>query len=89
MKSTPESLPLLGERVSVVHVHVDGSAAHPLRLDAGSREMDRQLVAVGERISLVMMRGTEAQLLVVGNARGTSETTKIGSTLTTRRTLEA
>ena len=29
--------------------------------------MDRQLVAVGERISLVMMGGTEAQLLVVGN----------------------
>src|SRR6266498_5750759 len=59
--------PLLGERVCAVHVHVDGSAAHPLRIDAGSREMDRQLVAMGERISLVMMRGTEAQLLVMGN----------------------
>src|SRR5881396_3842079 len=59
--------PLLGERVCVIHVHVDGSAAHPLRIDAGSREMDRQLVAMGERITLVMMRGTEAQLLVMGN----------------------
>jgi hypothetical protein len=47
--------PLLGERVCVVHVHVDGSAAHALRIDAGSREMDRQLVAMGERIPLVMM----------------------------------
>src|SRR2546422_11566552 len=59
--------PLLGERVCVIHVHVDGSAAHPLRIDAGSREMDRQLVAMSERIPLVMMRGTEAQLLVVRN----------------------
>src|SRR5436309_4266429 len=57
--------PLLGERVCVIHVHVDGSAAHPLRIDAGSREMDRQLVAMSERIPLVMMRGTEAQLLVM------------------------
>jgi hypothetical protein len=59
--------PLLGERVCVIHVHVDGSTAHPLRIDIGTGEMDRQLIAVGERISLVMMRGTEAQLLVVGN----------------------
>src|SRR5580765_2007465 len=59
--------PLLGERVCVIHVHVDGSAAHPLRIDAESGEMDRQLVAMGERIALVMMRGTKAQLLVVGN----------------------
>jgi hypothetical protein len=59
--------PLLGERVCVIDVHVDGSAAHPLRIDAGSREMDRQLVAMGERIPLVMMRGTEARVLVVGN----------------------
>jgi hypothetical protein len=59
--------PLLGERVCIIHVHVDGSAAYTLRIDAGSREMDRQLVAMGERIPLVMMRGTEAQLLVVGN----------------------
>jgi hypothetical protein len=29
--------------------------------------MDRQLVAMGKRIPLVMVRGTEAQLLVVGN----------------------
>jgi hypothetical protein len=29
--------------------------------------MDRQLVAMGERIPLVMMRRAEAQLLVVGN----------------------
>jgi hypothetical protein len=61
------AFPLLGERVCVIHVHVDGSAAHPLRIDAGPREMDRQLVAMGERIPLVMMRGAEAQLLVVGN----------------------
>jgi hypothetical protein len=59
--------PLLGKRVCVIHVHVDGSAADPLRIDAWSREMDRQLVAMGERIPLVMMRGTEAQLLVVGD----------------------
>jgi hypothetical protein len=59
--------PLLGDRVCVIHVHVDGSAAHPLRIDAGSREMDRQLAAMGEGIPLVMMRGTKAQLLVVGN----------------------
>src|SRR5437870_4690980 len=62
--------PLLGERVCVIHVHVDGSAAHPLRIDAGSREMDGQLVAMGERIPFVMVRGTEAQLLVVGNRPG-------------------
>jgi hypothetical protein len=59
--------PLLGKRVCVIHVHVDGSAADPLRIDAGSREMDRQFVAMGECISLVMMRGTEAQLLVMDN----------------------
>src|SRR5438105_10649123 len=29
--------------------------------------MDRQFVAMGERIPLIMMGGTEAQLLVVGN----------------------
>jgi hypothetical protein len=59
--------PLLGDRVCVIHVHVDGSAAHPLTIDPGSRKMDRQPVAMGEGIPLVMMRGTEAQLLVVGN----------------------
>ena len=63
----PGASPLLGERVCVIHVHIDGSASHPLRIDAGSREMDRQLVAMGKRIPLVMVRGTEAQLLVVGN----------------------
>ena len=63
----PGASPLLCERVSVIHVHVDGSPAHPLRKGAGSREMDRQLVAMGKRIPLVVMRGTEAQLLVVGN----------------------
>src|SRR5512132_1700531 len=59
--------PLLGERVCVIHVDVDRSAAQPLGIDAGSREMDRQLVAVSKRISLVMVRGTETQLLVMGN----------------------
>src|SRR6266496_2949219 len=59
--------PLRGERVCVIDVHVNGSATDPLRPDAGSREMDRELVAMGERIPLVMMRGTEAQLFVVGN----------------------
>src|SRR5712691_3344860 len=58
--------PLLGERVCVIGVHVDGSAAHALGIDAGPREMDRQFVAMGERITLVMARGTEAQPLVVG-----------------------
>src|SRR2546426_8906544 len=61
----PGASPLLGERVCVIHVHIDGSAANPLRIDAGSREMDRQIVAMSERIPLVMMRGTEAQLLVM------------------------
>lgn len=46
--------PLFGERVCVIHVHVDGSATHPLRINAGSREMDRQIVAMGERIPLVI-----------------------------------
>jgi hypothetical protein len=46
---------LLRERVCIVHVHVDGSAAHALRIDPGSSKMDRQLVAMGERIPLVMM----------------------------------
>ena len=59
--------PLLGERVCVIHVHVDGSATHPVRIDAGSREMDRQIVAMSERVSRVMMRGTKAQLLIVGD----------------------
>ena len=63
----PGASPLLCERVSVIHVHVDGSPAHPLRKGAGSREMDGQLVAMGKRIPRVVMRGTEAQLLVVGN----------------------
>src|SRR6266511_309542 len=58
--------PLLGERVCVIHMHVDGSAADPLRIDGRSCKMDRQLVAMGECISLVMMRGTEAQPLIVG-----------------------
>jgi hypothetical protein len=61
------AFPLFGERVCVIHVHVDGSATHPLRSNAGSREMDRQIVAMGERIPLVMVRGTESQLLVVGD----------------------
>jgi hypothetical protein len=59
--------PLLRERVRVIHVHVDGSTTHPPRIDTGSGEMDRQLVAMGERVPLVVMRGTEAQLLVVSN----------------------
>jgi hypothetical protein len=59
--------PLLGERICVVHVHIDGSAADPLRIGARSGEMDGQLVAMGERISLVVVRGVEAQLLVVSN----------------------
>jgi len=57
--------PLLGERVRVIHVHVNRPAAHPPRIDAGSREMDRQIIAMSERIPLVMTRGTEAQLLVM------------------------
>ncbi len=59
--------PLLGERVCVINVHVDRSAANPLRIDSGYREMNRQFVAMGERILLVMMGGTEAQLLIMGN----------------------
>jgi hypothetical protein len=59
--------PLLRERVCVIHVHVDRSTTHALRIDAASRKMDRQLVAMGEGIPLVMMRCVEAQLLVVGN----------------------
>jgi hypothetical protein len=59
--------PLLGERVCVIHMHVDRSTAHALSIHASSREMNRQLVPVCERISLVMMRSAEAQLLVVGN----------------------
>jgi hypothetical protein len=47
--------PLLGERVCVIHVHVDRSASHTFRIDAGSSEMDRQLVAMGERIPVVVM----------------------------------
>jgi hypothetical protein len=57
--------PLLGERVCVIHVHVDGSAPHPLGIDARPHKMDRQIVPMGERIPLVMMRGGEAQLLVM------------------------
>ena len=59
--------PLLGERIRVVHVHIDGSAADPLRIGAWSGEMDRQPVAMGERIPLVVVRGAEAQLLVVSD----------------------
>ena len=59
--------PLLGERVCVIHVHVDGSATYPLGLDTRSCEMDRQLTAMGERIPLIVMRRAEAQLLVVSN----------------------
>src|SRR6478735_2021035 len=59
--------PVLGERICVIDVQVEGSTAHPLEIDARPREMNRQLVAVSKRIPLVVMRGTEAQLLVVGN----------------------
>src|SRR6478609_9404557 len=59
--------PFLGERISVIDVHVDASTADPVEIDAGPREMNRQFVAVSKRIPLVVMRGTEAQLLVVGN----------------------
>ena len=59
--------PLLGEHICVVHVQIDGSATDPLRIDAWSGEMDGQLVAMGERIPLVVVRGTETQLLVVSN----------------------
>ena len=59
--------PLLGERICVVHVHIDGSAADPLRIGAWSGEMDRQLAAMGERVPLVVVRGAEAQLLVMSN----------------------
>ena len=59
--------PLVGEHVCVVHVHIDGSAADPFRIGALSGEMDGQLVAMGERIPLVVVRGAEAQLLVVSN----------------------
>ena len=59
--------PLVGEHICVVHVHIDGSAADPLRIGARSGEMDRQLVAMGERIPLVVVRGAEAQLLIVSN----------------------
>jgi hypothetical protein len=44
--------PLLGEHICIVHVHIDGSAADPLRIRALSGEMDGQLVAMGERIPL-------------------------------------
>lgn len=59
--------PLLGERICVIDVHVDGSTADPPEIDAGPREMNRQFVAVSKRIPLVVMGGTEAQLLVVGH----------------------
>jgi hypothetical protein len=59
--------PLLGEHICVVYVQIDGSAADPLRIGAWSGEMDGQLVAMGERIPLVVVRGAEAQLLVVSN----------------------
>lgn len=39
---------LLGERVGVIHMRVDGSAADPLGVDAGPREMDRQVVDLPE-----------------------------------------
>ena len=78
--------PLLGERICVIDVHVDGSTADPPEIDAGPREMNRQFVAVSKRIPLVVMGGTEVQLLAWATARATSETTKIGSKLTTRRT---
>ena len=59
--------PLIGERIRVVHVHIDGSAADPVGIGAWSGEMDRQPVAMGERIPLVVVRGAEAQLLVVSD----------------------
>jgi len=59
--------PLLRERVCVIHVHVDRATTHALRIDAAAGKMDRQLVAMGEGIPLVMMLDAEAQLLVVGN----------------------
>ena len=78
--------PLLGERICVIDVHVDGSTADPPEIDAGPREMNRQFVAVSKRIPVVVMGGTEAQLLVVGHRPRHIRTTKIGSKLTTRRT---
>ena len=59
--------PLLRKRVCVIHMHIDRSTTHALRIDVASRKMDRQLVAMGEGIPLVMMRGAKAQLPVVGD----------------------
>jgi hypothetical protein len=62
-----DASPLVGERVCVIDVHIDGSTTHTLRIDTGASEMDRQLVAVGECIPLVMMRDAETQPLEVGD----------------------
>ena len=43
------------------------SPADSLRIDARSGEVNRQFVPMGEGVSRVVMRGTEAQLLVVGD----------------------
>jgi hypothetical protein len=51
--------------------------------------MDRQLVAMSERISLVMVRFRSPTARRGRPSAFTSETTKIGSTLTTRRILES
>ena len=59
--------PLFRQGVCVIHVCIDRSTTDTLRIDAAARKMDRQLVAMGEGIPLVMMRGAEAELLVVGN----------------------
>jgi hypothetical protein len=59
--------PLLGKRISIIDVHVDGSAPQARRIDAGSSEMDRQFVTVRERVPLVVMRSGEAQLHEMGN----------------------
>jgi hypothetical protein len=66
--------PLLGEHICIVHVHIDGSAADPLRIRALSGEMDGQLVAMGERIPLDKRRqaspaGSTADSVLRGAAR--------------------
>ena len=62
--------PFLGERVRVIHVHVDERATDPIGTDAGSGEMDRRLVAMSKRIPRVMMRRTEASLIALTSLAG-------------------
>jgi hypothetical protein len=62
--------PIIGETGSVIDVHVDRSWPPRDCVVLGLREMDREAVAMGEGVSLVVIGGREAEALVMRDRPG-------------------